>query len=691
LTVIRPGLPWRLGAVALRLLLPLTVALALGACSTNSNRGVTGNVGVGTGVALSTPGSVTEIQVATTLVVSASVTADVNNAGVVFTLAGVGTLSDITPTSATYNAPATATGAVDATITATSVVNSASAATVTLVVLGTPVMNLAQLFPANVNVGYGASISVAGGEADYTWAVATGSTLPPGITLTGSATSVSSITGTPTTEGTYSFTVQATDALNRVASQKLTLVVLPADTCLLTGSFAFMVSGFRGGGPMTHVGSITVDTSGNITGEQDYKDGHRVTTHEAVTSGTCANRQTNSGQITLNAASGPLLYNFSVTPPDANNSINAGRIQLIGSGSDSASGEMHRVDATAITTAPPTGNFAFGLITTAHQEPGVVHSGSAGRFTTDATGNISAGLVDSNGSPVLTDATLSGTLTAPDSIGRGTATLVAGGETTSLVYYVINAGKMYLMDIAPTVGTTRSSGYLSPQIGNLAGGSFDNGALATATASIISLFGAAGTIEPLNVMTIGRLYNGNAAAGTLDAVLDVSDHDTDASGIAYSAQGYAVESSGRGSLSLTYAGATRNFVFYLDGIADGYVIEQGSPAGSAGLLEAQYTPTAGVYSDTLPGLFVGGTQFAQVPGPIVLIPSVGLGFGTLSATYSSGQFAINSSNGRGFGSLSLSGVASAAAAIYEVSPTKFEIMSFGTIQADGTILWMIQN
>lgn len=691
MTVIRPGLPWRFGAVALRLLLPLTVALALGACSTNSNRGVTGNVGVGTGVALSTPGSVTEIQVATTLVVSASVTADVNNAGVVFTLAGVGTLSDITPTSATYNAPATATGAVDATITATSVVNSASAATVTLVVLGTPVMNLAQLFPANVNVGYGASISVAGGEADYTWAVATGSTLPPGITLTGSATSVSSITGTPTTEGTYSFTVQATDALNRVASQKLTLVVLPADTCLLTGSFAFMVSGFRGGGPMTHVGSITVDTSGNITGEQDYKDGHRVTTHEAVTSGTCANRQTNSGQITLNAASGPLLYNFSVTPPDANNSINAGRIQLIGSGSDSASGEMHRVDATAITTAPPTGNFAFGLITTAHQEPGVVHSGSAGRFTTDATGNISAGLVDSNGSPVLTDATLSGTLTAPDSIGRGTATLVAGGETTSLVYYVINAGKMYLMDIAPTVGTTRSSGYLSPQIGNLAGGSFDNGALATATASIISLFGAAGTIEPLNVMTIGRLYNGNAAAGTLDAVLDVSDHDTDASGIAYSAQGYAVESSGRGSLSLTYAGATRNFVFYLDGIADGYVIEQGSPAGSAGLLEAQYTPTAGVYSDTLPGLFVGGTQFAQVPGPIVLIPSVGLGFGTLSATYSSGQFAINSSNGRGFGSLSLSGVASAAAAIYEVSPTKFEIMSFGTIQADGTILWMIQN
>ncbi len=695
MTVIRPGSPWRFGTVAVRLLLPLTAALvvatALSACSSNSNRGVTGNVGVGTGVALSTPGSVTQIQVATTLAVSASVTADVNNAGVVFTLVGAGTLSDVTPTSVTYNAPASATGAVDATITATSVVNTASSASVTLVVLGTPVMNPAQLFPANVNVAYGASISVSGGEANYTWVVATGSTLPPGITLTGSSTAITSITGTPTTEGTFTFTVQATDALSRVTSQKLTLQVLPQDTCLLTGSFTFMVSGFRGGGPMTHTASITIDTVGNITGEQDYKDGHRVTTHEAITSGTCVNRETNSGQITLNAASGPLLYNFSVTPPDAQGSINAGRLQLIGSGADSASGELHRLDATAISAAPPIGNFAFGLVSMANQEPDTLHYGIAGRFTTDATGTISAGLEDSNGSPALSDATLSGALTAPDTQGRGTATLVAGGESTSLVYYLISADKMYLMDIGATVGTPRSSGFMSAQVGNVAGGSFDNGALASATASIMSLFGASGTLEPKNVVTMGRLYNGNAAAGTLDAVLDYSDHDTDSADVGYSAQSYTVASSGRGTLSLTDAGVSRDFVFYLDGIADGYVLEAGSPAGSTGLLEAQYTPTSGAYSDTLPGLFVGGTQFAQVPGPIVLIPSVELSFGTLSSTYSSGQFAVSTANGRGFGSISLSGVANAAAALYQVSATKYEIMTFGSIQADGTILWMIQN
>jgi hypothetical protein len=90
-------------------------------------------------------------------------------------------------------------------------------------------------------------------------------------------------------------------------------------------------------------------------------------------------------------------------------------------------------------------------------------------------------------------------------------------------------------------------------------------------------------------------------------------------------------------------------------------------------------------------LFVGGTQFAQVPGPIVLVPSLGISFGSLSSTYSSGQFAIDTANGRGFGSLSLSGVTATPAALYQVSPTKFEIMTFGSIQVDGTILWAIQN
>ena len=82
-------------------------------------------------------------------------------------------------------------------------------------------------------------------------------------------------------------------------------------------------------------------------------------------------------------------------------------------------------------------------------------------------------------------------------------------------------------------------------------------------------------------------------------------------------------------------------MFYLDGVANGYVIELGTGSGNAGLLEAQYTPPGGTYPDTLLGFFVAGTQFAQTAGPISLVPSYTLSFGTLSGTYSSGQFDVD--------------------------------------------------
>jgi hypothetical protein len=696
LTVICPGMPWRPGTVARVVLLPLIVAMTLVACSSNSNRGVTGSVGIGTGIALSTPGSVTQIQEDTTIVVTASVTADVNNAGVTWSITGDAlalgaTLSSPTPTSVTFTAPVSVLGATDATITATSVVNSATEAAVTLIVLGTPQMNPVQLFPGNVNVPYAAPITVAGGLADFTWQLATGSgALPPGIILNGSTSSITAISGTPTTAGSYTFTVQATDAHSSITSQTITMQVLPQETCLLLGNFTYLFSGFRGGGPATDAGSITVDSSGNITGEHDYKDGHRTTTDEILTSGTCINRQTNSGQITLNAPSGSLLYNFSVTPPDSSGNINAARLQLVGSGSDSGSGEMARIDPTAITGAPPVGNFAYGLLTVANQEPITVHSGSVGRFTTNGSGTITAGLTDSNAATPLSAATLTGTLSAPDASGRGTATFTAGADSTTLVYYIVSAARMYLEDMNPTVASPRSTGYLTPQVGDIADGTFDAGALANSP-SIISLWGEQGTEDPLSVMTMGRLSNGDAAAGTVSAILDYSDHYTDTANVSYTAQPYTVASSGRGTLTLSGPGVDRNFVFYLDGIADGYVIELGTNSGNTGLLEAQYTPSTGSYPDTLLGFFVAGTQFAQTPGPIGTVPSYTLSYGTLSGTYSSGQFDVDNSNGRGFGTVQQTGIETQSAAMYLVSPTKIDIMTFGTITTDGAISWLIQN
>jgi hypothetical protein len=690
----------------------LTTLLMLAACS-SSNRGVTGSVGVGTGVALITANDTTQLTVGQTLSITAAVTNDVNNEGVTWsiqqgTTLPQGALSEQTSTSVLFSAPTTSfAGETSATITATSKANPTYYSQVTIVTLGTEQFNTATLFPANVNVAYAASLSVTGGTQPFAWTLASGSDpLPPGLTLNGSTSGLDSISGTPTQAGKYTFTIQAEDATSVPIKQTVTLVVNPQATCILPpGSYALMVSGFRGGGGMTHVANITVDAAGVISGEQDYKDGHLTTTDEQLdaTTSLCTNRQTNSGQIALNAASANLLYNMSVTPPDANGVIQSARVQLIGSGSDSASGLLQRVDSSTLGTGPPAGNFAFGLLGLSKQEPSSVHFASAGRFTSDASGTLTAGSIDSNAAPALTNSPLSGTLSAPDALGRGTASLSYGGQSALFVYYFVTPDKYYLMNIDPqnaAANTPRSSGFMTMQVGNVAAASFDNNAFGSSSApsaSVLSLWGAIVGRDPITVQTMGLLSGSVPAAGggTLNGLLDISNQSTDLVAQVFSDQLFGVDTSGtgRGTLTLSNNLSSYTLVFYLDGIGNGYLVQQNDPsgAGSGGLLEAQATMPAGGFPVTLPGFFVGGTQFAMSAGPITLNPLATLSFGTLSSNFTNALFFIDQTTGRGLGTLTQTGVGTQPAALYYVSPTKLDVLRFSTRAFDGNIDWLIQN
>ncbi len=75
----------------------------------------------------------------------------------------------------------------------------------------------------------GATLVATGGKTPYTWALAGGTTLPAGLTLAAGA-----ISGTPTTPGTYTFTVKVTDASGNTAQANLTLTVIAATTAYVT-------------------------------------------------------------------------------------------------------------------------------------------------------------------------------------------------------------------------------------------------------------------------------------------------------------------------------------------------------------------------------------------------------------------------------------------------------------------------
>lgn len=87
-----------------------------------------------------------------------------------------------------------------------------------ITILGTP--------PAGeVNTAYSFTFNADGGTSPYTWAIISGS-LPDGLSLN---QSTGEISGTPTTEETASFTVEATDATGATATRESTISVAQAN------------------------------------------------------------------------------------------------------------------------------------------------------------------------------------------------------------------------------------------------------------------------------------------------------------------------------------------------------------------------------------------------------------------------------------------------------------------------------
>ena len=84
--------------------------------------------------------------------------------------------------------------------------------------------------PAMAGGAYTWDFSLSGGAAPYTWSVASGS-LPPGLALTSpyatSGDNDSQLSGTPTTAGTYPFTIRVSDYDGQQATQQFSLTVAP--------------------------------------------------------------------------------------------------------------------------------------------------------------------------------------------------------------------------------------------------------------------------------------------------------------------------------------------------------------------------------------------------------------------------------------------------------------------------------
>jgi hypothetical protein len=145
------------------------------------------------------------------------------------------------------------------------------------------VITTASLPAGLVGVPYSATLMATGGLKPYTWCIieASGSCdngagiLPAGLTLDPGRGVIS---GTPTSQGTSSFNVQAQDSGTPQqtvrSTSPLSIAITSLDNSTLNGNYVFTFSGYSDGMPVMMAGSFVADGTGTLTsGVLDYNDG----------------------------------------------------------------------------------------------------------------------------------------------------------------------------------------------------------------------------------------------------------------------------------------------------------------------------------------------------------------------------------------------------------------------------------
>jgi hypothetical protein len=304
----------------------------------------------------------------------------------------------------------------------------------------------------------------------------------------------------------------------------------------LNGKYAFTLSGQNAGASYVAAGSIGFDGNGAITGGTVDINSGGVASTATIISGTYHVGTDGRGNATVVTSGGTVNWQFAL--------VNHSRafVERFDSGVQSASGVLDLQDASQFTLAGITGNYAFNLSgANAGNQPGSL--AMAGAFASNGAGVISGGALDVNsaGSPSA-GLSLAGAYLAPDTSGRGTMTLNSTFGPQNLVYYVVDAthvkvvetdagaqlaGDIYKQPAGPFANASVRGGFVFALLGSTSAGAFGEGGVLTldGTGNVSS---ATSTIDinahgnPQNSLAVSGTYNvADATTGRTTATLTV--------------------------------------------------------------------------------------------------------------------------------------------------------------------------
>jgi hypothetical protein len=503
---------------------------------------------------------------------------------------------------------------------------------------------------------YSQTLAASSGVQPYTWSLAGGTLLPPGLSLSSSGV----ISGTPIATGTTNFTVQVTDSSTptpQIATGNLSITVNPGVTYngKLSGNYAFSVRGSDPNGLFVAAGSFVADGQGNISG------GIMDTNDPAA--GSPVLNQTFTGTYSI-GRDGLGFMAITTTPSRmfalsimANGNANIIEFDDATGGGTRNSGVLLKQTTSAFSLSAITGNYAFGFV-------GIDASqnrfGMAGSFVADGAGNFTGGVLDSDDSSsgVSSSVPFTGGYTVASN-GRGTANIKTAQGTTGYSFYIVSATQLLVMetDTFSTRGFPLVSGTILQQSTNTFGGGNFNGP------SVFEVTGLDGTTPQGQI----GLFTGNGAGGySLISDQNVGGILTSPAGTG----GYSVAPNGR----LTGLGP----VLYLVTTNQAFIIGTDS-AVSFGFMTPQVPPQGGFVPASLSGTYAGGS-LPPVDISVWNVVSIAIaGSGSLTVTADvSNQNGLSQSQTAGTTSVASSGRVAVAVngnpeaqILYMISPSQY--------------------
>jgi len=333
----------------------------------------------------------------------------------------------------------TAAGSFSVTITVTDSFNQVATTTATIVIAALPTLTFPAPASGQVGVAYSTSFTAAGGTAPLTWSIPAGA-LPAGLTLT-AGTGV--LSGTPTTVGSYSFTVAVTDANNKTATKAVTLVIAAGPLVIVKTanvSSAVVGSTVQYTVTVTNTGSTAfsgVALSDPLTGVLDDAVYNSNATASTGTVSYASSTVSWTGNLAANG-SVTITYSVTVNNPDVGNMVLANTVSSSTLGTNCAAGS---VDARCTATVTVAGLTIVKSADVSSTTPGSTVRYSISVTNSGQTAYAPATLTD-NLAGVLDDATYNSDATSTSgsvAVSNGSLTWtgnLAVGASTTITYSV---------------------------------------------------------------------------------------------------------------------------------------------------------------------------------------------------------------------------------------------------------------